>query len=220
MRRLPLLFLAALAAVSPAIADDWAEELWNEGKTRVAPFAAPRFEVTPWLGWQWGGRMVFESGGDLQAGAAASYGVILSYRVERQGTLELLVTRHDTDLRFRDGPRGATRSTDAAVTYLQFGGIHETNRGRVRPFGAASLGLTVLDPDGDFSSETRFSFTIGGGVKAWWTPRVGVRFQASWLATVVGASGTVFCGSWGCYATVSGEMVSQGNLTGGLVFGF
>jgi hypothetical protein len=220
MHRPAAFLLVILAAVSPAGADDWADDLWNEGKTRVAPFEAPRHEITPWIGWQFGGRAVFESG-DLYVGDAVSFGAMLSYRVESQGTLELLVTHHPTTFRFRGGPLGETRTTDVGVTYAQFGGIRETNRGRVRPFGAFSLGLTILDPaDADFSTETRFSFVIGGGVKAWWTRSLGVRLQANWLATVVGGSATVFCGSWGCFTTLSGEVISQGNVTAGLVFGF
>jgi opacity protein-like surface antigen len=92
---------------------------------------------------------------------------------------------------------------------------------RVVPYVLAGLGLTYADPKGQSGGETRFSWSLGGGIRIMASDRVGLRFQGKWNPTYINTSSAVWCDWWGlCYAFPVSQYMSQGEFTGGIFFRF
>ncbi len=188
--------------------------------------ARPRYEITPIAGYQWGGS--FEADvGELQLDDSFVWGVVLSFLAAGNSALELTYLRQDTDLRFESFGGGGVSDSSAgfAMNYIQIGGRQEFGRGgKARPFISGSLGINVLDLKAEgFGSETRFSWSLGGGFiyATGESGRVSLRADVKFWATPVpsGDYGT-WCTYYGCFVTEGTEWVTQGQATGGLVFAF
>lgn len=179
------------------------------------------FEVTPFVGYRFGGNLQDSvTGITLDIQDSVSYGGVLSYRMSSQTTVDLLYSHQSTELKAK-GPVSSTSLTDLSMDYIHFGGSYVWYpKRKVRPFIQASLGATLLNPDrADLSSETRFSFGIGGGVKYFFTKNIGLRLDGRALGTLVDNNSSIFC-SGGCTIRMEGSALWQfeGNL--GIVFAF
>jgi opacity protein-like surface antigen len=92
---------------------------------------------------------------------------------------------------------------------------------RVIPYFLVGLGLTLADPKGEVNGETRFSWSLGGGIKIMASERVGLRFQGKWIPTYINTKSELWCDWWGfCYAIPVSQYMSQGEFTGGIFFRF
>lgn len=83
--------------------------------------------------------------------------------------------------------------------------------------------MTFLVPTGEgLDSSTNFSLSLGGGVKVPVTGRVGLRFEGRGYMTILPDSTEVFCVSSGgasCAVRVTGDVLWQFQLLGGIYFG-
>jgi hypothetical protein len=70
-------------------------------------------------------------------------------------------------------------------------------------------------------SQTQFGVSIGGGAKVALGKVVGLRFQGRWMPTFFNTDEAVFCSSAsGCYATATGNLVNQVEVTAGMILRF
>ena len=150
-----------------------------------------------------------------------NYGVILDITVRPNTKLELSYSRQDTRVEFR-GVGFESANIDASVEYWQIGGLVEYPRDRVRPFGLFTLGATHFNPkEAGISSVWRFSGTIGGGVKVFLSPNIGLRLQGRLLMPYISGGSSIFCGlPGGCYVTLGGTVLLQADVTAGLILAF
>lgn len=189
-----------------------------------------RFEISPFAGYQWGGSFDTDAltpvpAGELQIGDDLGWGAILSFLA--QGTaVELTYLRQDTDLAFDpNGAAGKVGLGGFATNYIHIGGRQEFGSHRaLRPFLDASLGLTVFDPKAEeVGSSTRFSFAFGGGAKYMFgaSQRIGLRLDGRmWITPVPSGDYAVWCDFFGCFSSEGTAWVTQGQVSGGLVFAF
>jgi hypothetical protein len=183
--------------------------------------SSTRLEITPLYGLQWGGTIrTYE--GDFVFQDSGMWGVIVDVTVRSGAQVELLYWRQDTDVVLDEGFVSSTQLFDAAVEYWQIGGLYEFRRaGNVRIFGSMSLGATHIDPEpAILDDDWKFSTIFGLGAKVFVSDRIALRLQASMPVTYIYTSGGLFCGGGGCYTTLGGEGVVQGNLLAGLTFAF
>jgi opacity protein-like surface antigen len=181
-----------------------------------------RFEISPFVGYQFGGKLGVQAG-TLSIKDAMNYGVALDFYIRPGMQVELAYIRQDTELRFRDILTGRTAPMfDMAVEYYQIGTLYEVRPGRVRPYALVTVGLTHFNPKPkDRSSEWRFSFGIGGGVKAFVSERFGFRFQGRLLFPYFGAGGGLWCSApGGCFVALNGRLIVQADFTGGIFLAF
>ena len=194
---------------------------------RFAPGPAYRVELTPTVGFRFGGTLdgqqndLFDT--DLEVANGAAYGVTLDIPLSPRTQLELLASRQPTELRFsRDLFGDATDVADLDVSYYQLGLLWQWGDRRVSPFFVVGAGVATLSPDlPGASSESRFSASIGGGVKLFLAPNLGLRFEGrGFVSDFAGGdrrrSGR--CDSWNddCY----GNDFSQGQASIGLILAF
>lgn len=181
------------------------------------------FEITPFAGFRFGGS--FEdntTGTDLKVGESGSFGLILGLRDTPETHYELFYGFQRTDLR-GGGTFGGNPLFDLDIHYLHLGGTYEFPLEKVTPFVSGGVGLTFLDPSGaGLDSSTNFSLSLGGGMKIPITSRVGVRLEGRGYLTILPDSTEIFCVSSGgaaCAVRVTGDVLGQFELLGGVYFG-
>ena len=108
----------------------------------VAPLAnAQKVELTPQIGYQWGGGLTdYYTGKDYDFDDSESYGITLDYTVGLMGDtqVELSWNRQDTAMEVT----GFERDTfDLTIDYWQVGGLKQWNEDEpLRPFVVGSIG--------------------------------------------------------------------------------
>jgi opacity protein-like surface antigen len=188
-----------------------------------------RYEITPYAGYQWGGSFDTQGGGGVPAGTLSvnssfAWGAVISFLARLGTALELTYLRQDTDLEFKQAVGGTTDLGGFATNYIQLGGRQEFGSGiNLHPFVTASLGLAVLDPkEGNIDATTRFSWSVGGGAKYMLANgRTGIRTDVKlWVTPVPSGTYGGWCDVFGCFVAQGTAWVTQGQVTGGLVFAF
>lgn len=190
----------------------------------AAPASAQKAEITPFIGYQFGGQMRVRDG-DLRLQDDMNYGLVLNYTLNRQGQIEASYTRQDTRMEFNDFRVGNRPIYDVSVNYWQLGGLYRFNpTATARPFLSLTAGLTYygvgqqLDDDAPrISSSTFFSMVLGGGVKIFPSQRIGIRLAGHMYSTFYGSSSGFWCTlPGGCGVGLSGWAIWQGDVQAGL----
>lgn len=179
-------------------------------------------DISAFLGYQWGGSL--NTGrGRIKIEPDLSYGGEIDIVARRGGEIVLLYLRQDTEATLTDRVGPDSSLGGLAVNYFQIGGMGVAPvRGPAQPFAALTFGLTWYDPKtAGRSSEWRFSGSLGAGVKILPTKRVGIRAQARWWFTFLSSGSEWFCTvPGGCFVSTTGTLISQGEVSGGLMFAF
>ena len=194
----------------------------------LMPFFTPTvshaddIEVTPILGYTFGGGLENSiSGNDLDMAEGESFGVILGLRDKsRTGAMyEFLYSRQSTSLKgdgtaFSDDPR-----FDIDINYFHLGGIYGKEGEALNPYVSGGLGVTHMSPErGD--SETRFSFSLGGGLMIPLSARVGLRLEGRGFGTFFNDRSSIFCVNNSCVVRIRGDLMWQFTAFTGVVFNF
>jgi len=220
---LPLSIMAQVPAGSKGTVQQTYQFQEPEKKPTKAP--GPRIELTPIYGYSLNGS-VSPYRSKFKMKNAAHFGGILSVEV-RPGILgEFSYTRSKTTARYDDFISGETTNYDMAIDYFQLGGVRELTKGPVVPFGMASLGLTWFNmTTHGVSDHVSFSAALGGGVKFFFSDRIGIRLQGRLLLPMYFSGGGLFVGigSGGASTGVgvsTGVLTVQGDFSGGLIVRF
>lgn len=179
------------------------------------------FDVTPFMGYQFGGKFTSYQG-DLNVVDNQNYGILVDIPVNPSGVkAEILYSRQDTvfELRTRPPDRLTRYFFDVAVEYYNVGAIFEKPRGKVRPYGAVTLGGARFAPKtGDYSDEWFFNITFGGGAKAYLSKHVGLRLDLRALAPMTFSGTGLWVGTGGVdFGMAAGSVITQGNISLGLM---
>jgi opacity protein-like surface antigen len=181
----------------------------------------PAIEITPFLGYDFGGGFEvfdFEFGTvDFELQDGESYGVIVDFPISRSFQVEAMVFQQPTTLEIDSGIFGPSfEVSDLDIDYLQAGLLWQGSLGQVKPFFTAGVGLARMNPDiPELDSESRFAFNFGGGVKTFFTPHFGLRFEGRLLIiTLPEDEEEFFC----CEG--EDDALSQGHVALGFIFAF
>ena len=194
----------------------------------VHPAAAQqRFEIQPFAGYKFGG------GADVgpnrlgisrvNIDSSVAYGVTATYNLSEFTGVEFLWNRQATHAS-GSLPGGGTYPQKVGATLDQFHGdflLSFTSHGsKVEPFFLFGLGAT--DMHGEGSSTTKFSFSVGGGLKYFVSRHLGFRAQARYTPTYLySTSDGVWCNWWGyCWVIPNDHFLHQGDVTGGVILRF
>jgi len=213
--RMNLLAAAVLAATSVALA------------AQPQPPADHRFELQPFVGYRTGGSFDLDApdatGLDIES--SMSYGFTFGYVLNASQQIDFLWSRQETDLDILGSVAGLEDQLSGFTTdYYQVEGsyIMGATDDPVRGFFAFGAGATRFSaPDGFSGSETKLSVSIGGGAKITLGKSIGLRIQGRWIPTFFNSDQAIFCSSGGgCIASANGDIVSQAEVTTGLVVRF
>jgi len=206
--------LAALAAMALTVA--------------FAPFPAiaSDFEITPFAGYTWGGQFKdSETGARLKVNETANYGVMVDITVDnnqdQQSQVELYFSHQPTKLKSDNGPFTGNPLFDLDINYYHVGGTYCLDSGKIKPFLVGTLGVTHMVPEGSgLDALTKFSLSLGGGVKLFATDHIGFRLEGRWFGTLFNGSGSAFCTTGTCAINVQGDLFSQFVANAGLIIAF
>jgi hypothetical protein len=153
--------------------------------------------------------------------ANPSYGVAFGVRFADENVAEFRWTREDTEMRVT-GPAVLPRQR-VLVDQFHFEFTHEYVVREwpvwARPFIMGGLGWTRISSTEATNTFTRFSFGLGGGIKAFPSQHLGFKLQAQWLPLWVSPEVQAFC-RVGCVIHLTGQLVSQGEFAIGPVIRF
>jgi opacity protein-like surface antigen len=151
------------------------------------------FEISPFGGYHFGGK--FERGTtalfdfDVETDDDFAYGVRFAYNVNSTFGLELQYSRVSTQFVTEEdgelfGPNFEEEFGDLDIDYLLGSMVFNFGHRRAVPYVSLGGGVARLEPDvPGADDETRFTATLGGGVKAFFTPNFGLRFDGRGYAT-------------------------------------
>ena len=184
---------------------------------------AQSFELTPFVGYQFGGDFQQRYGDgffdndtrDLDEGE--SYGLIADFAVSRHFQVELLYSQQETQLKTFDG--FAPDRFDLDVRYMHAGILWQFRNQGLRPYIAGSIGGTRFD-FADLGDETRFSTSFGGGVKAMVNDNLGFRFEGRAYTTFVNDGDNAVCGRDVCFVYNDETFLYQWDVKFGVTFAF
>ncbi|MCF6307660.1 MAG: porin family protein [Flavobacteriaceae bacterium] len=185
----------------------------------IASSAVAQLEITPQAGYQIGSKYSY-NGGFIKLADSEQFGVTIDFDInDMGGQIEVMYAYQNAELRVKDYffYPFETFITDVTAHHVQFGFIQNFNEQEaLRPFAGLSAGFTIFDPsDSLYETRTKFTFGLTGGVKYFFTDRIGIRIQAQLLMPI--EWGGVYFTNGGGVITTGGTLV-QLNFTGGLIF--
>jgi hypothetical protein len=189
--------------------------------------AAPRFEVTPFVGYRFGGEFDVQ-GADGEAERSidldddTSFGLDIGLYRDNNSFYELLYSRQESGV---DSSDAALRGLDVTTEYLHFGGTLLFDQDTwYRPYLSMTIGATRLDPSGGYDDETKFSASLGGGFRFPINERIAATLGARAYVTFVGSDTELFCvsidGASSCLFKSSGSTYFQAEAQLGLAVRF
>lgn len=186
--------------------------------TQLTPAFAQDYEVTPFIGWRTSDSLEeVNTGATIDIKETDSFGIIVSMKKDQDTNYDFLFSRQNTELQSSTTP-GNTEPL--RIDYYQIGGTVFYHYDKLNPFVSGGLGAThISQANNDFSSETKFSLSVGGGLKFPFSRNVGLRLEARGYGTVVSSGSTILC-SGGCVAKFTGSLFMQFEASAGLSIAF
>lgn len=185
----------------------------------------PNVEVTPYLGYRFGGTFgISDSEDTYKLDDSGSFGLLVNWRHTGNTQWEILYSRQESDARL-SGTGNLASSVSTEIQLLQLGGTYQGDGDKVRPYVAMTVGGTRIRASATGSqSDTFFSGSIGLGINAFPTSRLGLRLEARAHLTLLTSSTDLFCSTGPdanvCAIRVRGDSLNQIETFAGLVFRF
>jgi hypothetical protein len=181
----------------------------------AAPASAQKIEITPFVGYQFGGELA-EIGDETvnrKIEQSPAWGLMLDFSVTANDQVEIFYSNQSTELN-----RGTEPAFDAKVEFFQVGALHTYAPNKpVNPYVGLTLGATrygVLD-----GSDTRFSGSIALGLKMLVSDHAGFRFDGRIFGTSTG-SGTIGCSDETCIGYPDTSIIWNYSVNAGLIIHF
>jgi opacity protein-like surface antigen len=185
--------------------------------------ASMRWEVTPFVGYRMGGDFdITGATGGADLDDDGSFGIAINLATDETASYELFYSRQSASF----AQTSAVAPFDLDVEYLHLGGtLLLSDELPVAPYMVGGLGLTRFSPKtGPGSDDSRFSVSLGAGVKMPITKSFGVRVEARGYVTFVNSDSAFFCasGSQGgvCAIQAKTDSFFQYELLAGATFAF
>ena len=187
----------------------------------------PTFEATPFVGYRAGGRFEGErpldsSEFEVDVKDGSSFGLDLGLYRDETSFYELLYSRQEAGL---DSREAALAGVDVRTEYLHFGGtlLFPRDRGYV-PYLSLTIGATRYSADQGYGSDTKFSGSLGGGLRLPFNENVAATLGVRGYLTLIESDTSIFCKSdsegGGCLVRSSGSTFFQAEALLGLTVRF
>jgi opacity protein-like surface antigen len=219
--------IVAMSGGAPAFADD--PSYGDSTSPRVAAGPPLMFEVAGFGALAVGGRFRLADAGASGTGTGSSvsladhgaFALTADLRADAGSQYELFYSREATGLQ---GNSGVPR-TGVTVEYFHLGGtLLLDDEPRIKPYIAGGLGIARFMPGEQGSTDTRFSASLGLGLRWPVTRHFSVRLEGRGFVTLVNPDAAVFCRSDQngllCRIRGSGQTFIQGEFLAGAAWAF
>lgn len=181
----------------------------------------PTVEITPFVGYRMGGEFDVNNppaGTDdsVDINDGGSWGIDFGIYRDPVSFYEFLYSQQSTDL---DSNQAGLKGSDVKIEYYQLGGtLLYPYENWLVPYLSLTIGATRFDVSGGgSSSETKFSGSLGGGVRVPVSDNFALTFGARGYLTAVDSDSQFICvgsgGSANCLIKSSGSAFFQGEAT-------
>lgn len=147
------------------------------------------FEITPFAGYRFGGRFEDPATTDsVDLKEAASFGLAVDVSYAPGQAIQVFYSRQSTEV------EDVSPALDVDVEYIHVGGVATfPSETEFLPCLVGTIGAARYSPGGGLDDETRFSATLGGGLKYFFNERFGLRFEGRGYFTFFDSDAAVFC---------------------------
>jgi len=183
---------------------------------------AQKFEITPYIGYQFAGGLTTTEG-SLSMKNGPNYGLIFDVTVEKDMQAEFWYSRMESELSYKKNDETSYTFVDnMSIEYFHAGALYVPKWGKVRPIGIFTLGFTRFHlMNGEREDDWRFSVAVGGGAKFFVTENIAFRVQGRLLVPVYTSNTTIYCTNGTCVFTIeAGTLVFQADFNAGLTIAF
>jgi opacity protein-like surface antigen len=188
------------------------------GLSASSPAFAQHIELSPIVSYTTAAAIEPKAIGVQELGYAhgITWGAEAGYFFSTHLGFEALLMRQSTAVSMSTGSGTVDLFTATIAQYhgsvvYQFGTLRQS----ARPFVFGGLGASVLGAH-NFQDETKFSWTVGGGLKWSFQKHVGLRAQARYKPTELGAASSNVCGP----LAFCQQRLDHVEMGGGLVFAY
>jgi len=178
--------------------------------------AQPAITIEGFGGWLWTGKAGYN--GTIKVDDLGNYGVRGGISPRYDMVVEFEWNHTETAVHWYDYSDATNYSEEVIMNYYLLGFNQELTDGPAIPYGVFNIGvLNVKGKEINFS-ENWFTVGLGGGLKYYFSDRVGIRLQARLLLPMQFAGVGFGCGTGGCSSGASGYTSTiQGDFTGGVI---
>jgi hypothetical protein len=162
------------------------------------------------------------TGRTLSVESSSASALIFSKAVNRTQSVEFTYSYQSSELTLNNN----RKLFDVDVSYFHIGGTNQISKsGKTETYFLGGLGATHFSPDSGFSSETRFSVSLGLGAKYNISEKFVLRSEVKFFSTLLDSGSSIFCGGstgggGGCLVGVSGSAANQFEAGVGLGYKF
>jgi hypothetical protein len=176
----------------------------------------PRAELTPYIGYRMGGQFDVDNTETVTSGSVdlqdtGDWGLDLGIYRDPTSFYELLYSHASAGL---DTSEPSLKGVDVTIEYLQVGGtLLFTEHEHYVPYLSLTVGATKFDAGGGYGSETKFSGSLGGGVRFPFARHFAATLGVRGYLTAVSSDTQFFCtgsGSVNCLFKTTGSGFFQG----------
>ena len=181
----------------------------------AAPVEAQRIEITPFVGYQFGGELdeIGDETTTRKLDQGTTWGLILDVGITDLDQVEIYYSTQGTDLN-----RGVESAVGVTVDHFQIGAIHQYAPNRpINPYIGITLGASRFEINGD--SDTRFSGAVTGGVKMVVSDHLGFRFDGRFFGISTG-SNPITCSEELCIGYPDISIIWQYAVNAGVIIHF
>jgi outer membrane protein W len=159
----------------------------------------------------------------ISFGSGVAYGTTIGYYLNEAYEIELGFHRQESNFTGQRVDGGEDEFMPVSVNHIQGYFIYNfsDDSHKVRPFAGIGLGATIFGSD-DFrgrevESESYFSGSLTGGIKAVLRGSLGLRVQARFSPTYIGSTTEGYWCGWGaCWPVEEAHYATQLGLTAGV----
>jgi opacity protein-like surface antigen len=190
---------------------------WNRG-----------VEITPFGGSRFGGVIDVNSStvsnvDYLTIRSTWDYGAMLDVDLFARAQAEFMWNQQPTVIGEHFIGGGQTRLGEASLSMFQWSFLYQFLQpgSKLQPYAVAGVGFTSYHTNGIIDLGNEFAYNLGGGVKYFFTPHVGLRLEARFSPSRTTQGIGEYCEPfYGCYAARVNNYADQGQANLGLIFRF
>lgn len=181
---------------------------------------AQDLQFTPFAGYTFADKFKFDRG-NARIGDGFTYGGILSYVIDNSVAIELTYSRQDCDVSAYSDYHEIDVWGPISANYIYLGGskLLPLNE-EMFLFTGTNIGMGIYSgKDNNLGSTTKFAVGFNGGLKYFFSDRVGFRLQANLNLPITDVGAGFWWGGGGPSVGLSSRVpFLQFGFTGGLVF--
>lgn len=202
---------------------------WNSSSSSSSGFGFWNrgVEITPFGGSRFGGVIDVNSSSPsnvdyLTIRSGWDYGAMLDVDLFPHAQAEFMWNEQPTVLGAHVPGSGSTRIGEASLAMYQWSFLFQFLQpgAKLQPYAVAGVGFTNYNTNGIIDLGNEFAYNVGGGVKYFLNPHVGLRLEARFSPSRTTESLGEVCGFFGCYTEPVPNYAHQGQANLGVIFRF